>query len=208
MLVQGDETGDRTLADEVKAYIKEKYGKPGEVYLGIIHRLDRPASGVTIFARTSKALERMNKMFAERDIEKIYWAVTHHRPDPFEGHLTHYIVKDSSRNIIKVFDTLSSRAKNAKLAELDYELIAEIGENFLIKVNLLTGRPHQIRGQLSKIGCPIRGDVKYGYPKNSRDGSIHLHSKRLSFVHPVTKEKVTISAKAPDEQIWNLFKGF
>jgi 23S rRNA pseudouridine1911/1915/1917 synthase len=208
MLVQGDETGDPTLADEVKAYIKEKYAKPGEVFLGVIHRLDRPASGVTIFARTSKALERMNKLFAERDIKKTYWAITHHRPEPFEGHLKHFIVKDGSRNIIKVFDKLSSRSKNAKLAELDYELIGEIGENFLLKINLQTGRPHQIRGQLAKIGCPIRGDVKYGYPKGSRDGSIHLHSKYLSFEHPVTKEKVTITARPPDEQIWNLFRGF
>ncbi|MCB0519509.1 MAG: RNA pseudouridine synthase [Lewinellaceae bacterium] len=206
-LVQGDETGDRPLAEDVKAYIKEKYGKPGDVFLGVIHRLDRPVSGATIFARTSKALERMNKIFAEREVEKTYWAIVNKRPEPLEAHLTHYILKDSSRNVIKVFDQLSSRAKQAKKAELDYRLIGEIGEHFLLEVSLQTGRPHQIRGQLAKIGCPIRGDLKYGFPKPNKDASIHLHCRRLSFVHPVSKEKVSILAKAPNDQIWNLFKG-
>ncbi len=207
ILVQADRTGDRTMADWVKIYIKDRYNKPGDVFLGIVHRLDRPASGVAIFARTSKALERMNKLFAERKIEKTYWAVTSTRPRPIEGSLKHYILKDKEKNTVKAFDTMSSRAKNAKLATLDYELIGEIGHNYLIKVNLHSGRPHQIRAQFAKIGCPIKGDVKYGYPRPNQDGSIHLHSRGLSFIHPVKKEPVKIIADPPEEQIWQLFEG-
>lgn len=205
ILVQGDQTGDRTAADEVKKYIKDKYKKPGEVFLGIIHRLDRPASGVTVFARTSKALERMNRLFAERQIEKKYWVVTNERPRPFEGHLTHFILKDPKKNIVKAYDRMSRRAKGAKKAELDYRLIGEIGDNFLVEIDLHTGRPHQIRAQMEKLGSPVRGDVKYGYGQKNKSGMIHLHCRSMSFVHPVKKEKMTISAKPPDEQIWNLF---
>ncbi len=207
ILVQADRTGDRTMADWVKIYIKDRYNKQGDVFLGIVHRLDRPASGVTVFARTSKALERMNRLFAERKIEKTYWAISSVRPNPIEGSLKHYILKDKDKNVVKAFDTMSSRAKNAKLATLDYELIGEIGTNYLLKVNLHSGRPHQIRAQLGKIGCPIKGDVKYGYPKLNQDGSIHLHSRELSFIHPVKKEPVKIIADPPDEQIWGLFEG-
>lgn len=207
LLVHGDKTGDRTLADLVKAYIKKKYNKPGDVFLGVIHRLDRPTSGVTVFARTSKALERMNKLFAERKLEKVYWAVTSSRPKPIEGHLEHYILKDNQKNIVKAFDTKSSRAKNAKLATLDYELIGAIGYNFLINVKLQTGRPHQIRAQLAKIGCPIRGDIKYGHPNANADNSIHLHCRTLSFIHPITKEPISIIAEPPNDQIWKLFSG-
>ncbi len=206
VLVQGDETGDETLADQVKKYIKDKYEKPGDVYLGIIHRLDRPVSGVTIFARTSKALERMNKIFAEREVKKTYWAIVGRRPDPFNGHLTHYILKDTSKNVVKAYDTMSSRAKGAKQADLDYELIAEIDDCYLLKINLQTGRPHQIRAQLAKIGCPIRGDVKYGFPTPNKDSSIHLHCKSISFEHPVKKEQVNLTASVPKEPTWKMFQ--
>lgn len=206
MLVQGDQTGDETLADEVKKYIKVKYEKPGDVFLGIVHRLDRPASGLTIFARTSKALERMNRIFKERQIEKKYWIVVNERPKPLEAHLTHYILKDSQKNVVKAFNTMSRRAKGAKKAELDYTYLGEIGDNHLVEVNLHTGRPHQIRAQMSKAGYPIRGDVKYGYNHKNRSGMIHLHCRSMSFVHPVKKEKITLTANPPDDQIWNLFE--
>ena len=205
LLVQGDKTGDRTAAYEVKKYIKQKYKKPGDVFLGITHRIDRPASGVTIFTRTSKALERMNRIFAERQIEKKYWIVTTERPQPLEAHLTHYILKAKDKNVVKAFDRMSSRAKGAKKAELDYRHLGEIGRNYLVEVILHTGRPHQIRAQMSKAGYPIRGDVKYGYKEKNKTGMIHLHCRSMSFIHPVKKEKITIVAKPPDEQIWNLF---
>lgn len=205
-LVQGDSTGDATLGDYVKRYIKDRYNKPGDVFLGVIHRLDRPVSGVVIFARTTKALQRMNKLFADRQIEKTYWAVVSERPEPISGHLTDYIIKDKKRNVAKALDRPSNRNKDAKKADLDYELIGAIGDNYLIKVNPKTGRPHQIRVQLSKLGCPIRGDVKYGHPKANEDGSIHLHSRSLSFIHPVKKEPVYIEVDPPDEQIWRLFE--
>ncbi len=208
LLAQGDHTGDEPLGEYVKRYIKDRYNKPGDVFLGVIHRLDRPVSGAVIFARTSKALERMSRLFAERKVEKTYWAVTNHRPNPISGHLTHFIKKDESKNFVKVYDKLSNRVPDAKKAELAYELIGEIGNNFLVEVELHTGRSHQIRAQLAKIGCPVRGDVKYGYPKPNRDGSIHLHCRSLSFVHPVKKEPVTIRANPPEEQVWNLFHSF
>lgn len=205
VLVQGDETGDEPLVELAKQYIKEKYGKPGDVFLGVVHRLDRPASGVTIFARTSKALARMNSIFAERQVKKNYWAVVGKRPEPFSGHLTHYILKDTAKNVVKAFDSLSSRSKDAKKADLDYELLAEIGENVLLGIDLQTGRPHQIRAQLAKIGCPIRGDLKYGFSKANKDASIHLHCRSISFEHPVKNEPLTIAARLPKEQVWRLF---
>ena len=157
-LVHGDKTGDRTLSDSVKAYIKRKKNKPGDVFLGVIHRLDRPASGLTIFAKTSKGLERMNKLFAERKLEKTYWAIVGKRPKPIEGRLQHYILKDTKKNKVKAFEQMSSRAKNAKLSKLEYKMIGGLGHHFLLEIQLLTGRPHQIRAQLSKFGCPIIGD--------------------------------------------------
>ncbi len=206
LLVQGDHTGDTPIGEFVKLYIKDRYAKPGDVFLGVIHRLDRPASGVTVFARTSKALERMNRLFAERQVRKTYRAIVGRRPDELSGSLTHYILKDPAKNIVKVFDQPSSRSKDARKAELSYQLIGEIGQFFLLEIELHTGRPHQIRAQLAKIGCPIRGDVKYGYPKPNRDGSINLHCQSLSFEHPVKKEPVTIDGDPPDEQAWNLFR--
>jgi 23S rRNA pseudouridine1911/1915/1917 synthase len=204
-LVQGDETGDRPLSEEVKLYIKDRYNKPGDVFLGVIHRLDRPVSGVVIFARTSKALERMNKLFQDRKIEKTYWAIVNERPEPISGKLTHFIQKDKTKNVVKAFDFKSSRAKDAKEAILEYELIAEIGTQHLLEVHPLTGRPHQIRAQLAKIGCPIRGDLKYGYPRANDDASICLHCRQLAFEHPVTKERVEINAHPPENQYWRIF---
>ncbi len=206
-LVQGDETGDRPLSDWVKAYIKKRYNKPGDVYLGVIHRLDRPVSGTVIFARTSKALERMNALFHDRKVEKTYYAIVLHRPDPLNDRLKHYLLKDTNTNIVKAYDRPSNRARDAKLAELDYELAGEIGKNFLLKVNPITGRPHQIRVQLSRIGCSIKGDLKYGAPKANIDGSICLHCSNLSFIHPVKNEPVSIDSEFPDTQDWHLFRG-
>ncbi len=205
MLVQGDKTGDSTLGDWVKRYIKDRYNKPGDVFLGVIHRLDRPVSGVVIFARTSKALTRMNELFRERSIKKTYWAITQTELPDLEGSLTHFLLKDTTKNKTKAYDRLSNRAAKAKKAELDYRLIGKVANHNLYEISLKTGRPHQIRVQLSKMGSPIRGDVKYGAEKGNEDGSIHLHSRSLSFIHPVKKEPVYIEADAPDEQIWRTF---
>ncbi len=205
VLVQGDDTGDTPLSEVVKAYIKTRYNKPGDVFLGVIHRIDRPVSGVVVFARTSKALERMNRLFQERQVQKTYWAIVGNRPEPLSGHLKHYILKDSSKNVSKAFEQMSSRAKDAKEAHLDYETIASIGTHTLLEVHPLTGRPHQIRVQLAKIGCPIRGDVKYGFPSANDDGSICLHCRQLDFEHPTLKQTIRITAAPPDQQFWNLF---
>jgi 23S rRNA pseudouridine1911/1915/1917 synthase len=208
MLVQGDITGDTPLLDLVKNYIKVRYQKPGDVFLGTIHRLDRPVSGVVIFARTSKALTRMNQIFQERDIQKLYLAITENRPDPLSGTITDYLKKDAEKNVVKRFPNPSKRPSDAKLSVLDYELMAEIGDNHLLKVNPHTGRPHQIRVQLAGIGCPIRGDLKYGAPKANKNGTIHLHCYKLSFIHPVKNEEVEIIADLPKDNIWNLFSAF
>ncbi len=205
-LVQGDATGDTPLVEYVKTYIKIRYKKPGDVFLGVIHRLDRPVSGVVVFARTSKALSRMNALFQKREITKTYYAITAERPNPIKGHLTHYILKDKSKNVAKAYDKIGNRTKDAKKSDLEYELIGEVGSLHLLKINPLTGRPHQIRVQLSAIACPIWGDIKYGFRKPNRDGSIHLHCRSLSFEHPVKKEPVLIEADVPNEQIWNEFK--
>ena len=204
VLVQGDDTGDRPLGEFVKDYIKDRYNKPGAVFLGVIHRLDRPVSGVTIFARTSKALTRMNQLFKDREIQKVYWAISATRPEPLSGHLVHYIEKDRNKNFAHAY----AKAKgDAKRSELDYSLMAAIGSHNLIEVKPETGRPHQIRVQLARMGCPIRGDVKYGFPTPNPDGSIHLHCRSLSFEHPVKKEPVTIVANPDDQdEIWRLFK--
>jgi 23S rRNA pseudouridine1911/1915/1917 synthase len=204
VLVQADETEDPPLSDYVKLYIKDRYNKPGDVFLGTIHRLDRPVSGVVIYARTSKGLARMNKLFQERKMEKVYWAITSDRPDPLSGHLTHYIDKDRIRNVAHA--SKRPRSKDAKKADLDYRLIAELGDQVMIEVKPQTGRPHQIRVQLARIGCPIRGDLKYGFPKANHDGSIHLHCRSMSFVHPVKQVPVTITASPPqNDAVWRLF---
>ena len=206
VLVHADETGDVSLDTMVKKYLKKKFDKKGDVFLGVIHRLDRPVSGVILFARTSKALSRMTQQFANREVEKRYWAVTYQRPDPNEDTLIHYLTKNKAKNRVNI--TEKSKNKGAKRCELDYALLSEVGDHYLIDVNLKTGRSHQIRAQLSRIGCPIRGDKKYGSTYNQRDGMIHLHSRFMSFIHPVKKEQITISGFPPKEQIWDMFKHF
>ncbi len=202
-LVQGDETGDTPLSEYVKDYIKQRYNKPGAVFLGTIHRLDRPVSGAVVFARTSKALERMNKLFEERKVHKTYLAVVENRPEELEGVLLHFISKSQEKNIVHVSSKQNN--KHYKFAKLEYKLLGGIGDQYLLEVKPHTGRPHQIRAQLAKIGCPIRGDIKYGAKKVNEDGRIHLHSVALEFEHPVQKTPICIKAALPNEQIWNLF---
>lgn len=201
-IVQGDETGDEPLSEQVKAYIKKKYKKPGDVFLGVIHRLDRPVSGAVMFARTSKALIRINEMLKERTITKVYWAVVKQRPAIEEGKLVHYLRKDSEKNKTHVSD---HPTKEGKRAELDYLLINQSDNYSLLEIRLYTGRHHQIRAQLGRIGSPVKGDMKYGYDRSNTDKSIHLHARMLEFIHPVSKRPLTVIAPAPDEVLWNYF---
>jgi len=202
LLVQGDKTGDETLADLVKAYIKKSKNKPGDVYLGIVHRLDRPVSGVVLFAKTSKALVRLNKMFAERETKKIYWAVVTKRPEKEKGKLVHWLRKNQEKNRSKAFN---NEAKYSKYAELNYKLLRASDRYTLLEVYPKTGRHHQIRVQLSKMGCSIKGDLKYGAPRNNQDASIHLHARSLELMHPVKKEPIKFVAKVPSENLWQEF---
>ena len=202
-IVQGDKTGDPCLADEIKAFLKERDGKPGNVFCGVIHRLDRPVSGVVLFAKTSKALSRMNEILKQRDCRKVYLAVVKNLPPSPEGHLEDYLGRNEKLNKSFVVNknqlsTLNSQLSTPKLAILDYRLLAtSTGSYHLLEVELHTGRHHQIRCQLAHMGCPIRGDLKYGYPRSNPDGSISLHSATLSFEHPVRHEVITITAPAP-----------
>jgi 23S rRNA pseudouridine1911/1915/1917 synthase len=203
MLVQGDDTGDTPISEFVKEYIKMRYNKPGDVFLGTVHRIDRPVSGVLLFARTSKALERMNKMFADQEIKKTYWAVSRTRPNPISGSAKHYLLKDSTKNITKAYDELSNRISGAKWSTLDYDLLVDLEGQFMLEVHPQTGRPHQIRCQLSRIGCPIIGDLKYGAKEGNKDSSIHLHCRSMEFFHPVKKEHVKITAEPNmDDRVW------
>ncbi|MBL4586823.1 MAG: RNA pseudouridine synthase [Flavobacteriales bacterium] len=204
LLVQGDKTGDECLADLVKAYIKTTYNKPGDVYLGIVHRLDRPVSGVVLFARTSKALKRLNKAFADREVKKVYWAVVTKRPPNEKGKLTGWLRKDQEKNRSKSFE---NEAKHTKYAELNYKSIAASDRFTLLEVYPKTGRHHQIRVQLSKIKCAIKGDLKYGAPQANEDASIHLHARRLELEHPVKKEPIKFVAEVPKENLWREFAG-
>ncbi|MGD1957238.1 MAG: RluA family pseudouridine synthase [Fulvivirga sp.] len=201
-LVQGDKTGDETVADHVKAYIKKKYNKSGDVFLGIVHRLDRPVSGAVLFGRTSKALERMNAQFREREVQKTYWAITKDRPPQTQDELVHWLKKNHEANRTAAFN---KEGKGTQKAILSYKLMGRIAEYYLLEVKPVTGRPHQIRVQLAKIGCPILGDVKYGGAKQGGGQLIYLHSRSLEFVHPVKKEPVRIDAAVPKDQIWQLF---
>ncbi len=203
-IVQGDKTGDVTLSDRVKAYIKKKYDKPGEVFLGVVHRLDRPVSGVVLFARTSKALSRLNKMFQEKTVKKTYWALVGELPTEDNGRLKHYILKNSEKNKSYAFPKMRNGAKEAIL---NYRLVSGLKNYYLLEVDLETGRHHQIRCQLAKIGCPIRGDLKYGFPRSNKDGSISLHARKIEFMHPVKKEPITIIARTPEsENLWKEFR--
>ena len=198
-IVQGDKTGDHPLSDIVKDYIKEKYQKPGAVFLGVVHRLDRPVSGLVIFARTSKALTRLNKMFAEGEVHKTYWAIVKNTPREPEGTLEHWLVRNEKQNKSYAYDR---ERPNAKKAILKYRVIGQSDNYCLLEVNLMTGRHHQIRCQLSTMGCPIKGDLKYGAPRSNPDGSISLMSRRVEFIHPVSKEKIIVEAPLPDDQLW------
>jgi 23S rRNA pseudouridine1911/1915/1917 synthase len=202
-LVQGDKTGDDPVSEDVKTYIRERYKKPGNVFLGTIHRLDRPVSGVVLFARTSKALERMNELFRSREIEKTYWAIVTIKPPESTGKLIHFLSKNESKNKSRAFD---SEKINTSRCELDYRLLSESDRYYLLEVKPLTGRHHQIRVQLSATGFPIKGDLKYGAPRSNPDGSICLHARKLEFIHPVSGEKINIIADPPDEKLWNFFK--
>ena len=203
-LVQPDPTGDPALEDEVKEMIRVRDGKPGAVFLGIVHRIDRPVSGAVLFAKTSKALARMNETVKNRRIRKIYWAITENRPSPESGSLKHFLVRDGRTNRTKAYDR---PVPDAKEARLDYRLLAESDRYRLLEIELLTGRHHQIRAQLSKIGCPIRGDLKYGAPRSNRDGSISLHARSIEFVHPVRRSPVLITAPVPpQDNLWKYFE--
>jgi 23S rRNA pseudouridine1911/1915/1917 synthase len=198
-LVQGDSTGDISLDLHLKQYIKKKYNKPGEVFLGVVHRIDRPASGVVVFARTGKALARMNNLFRDREVQKTYWCIVKEMPLPEEATLIHHLVKKESQNKSYAY---TKKQKGTKEAILDYRLISRSDNYFLLQVHLHTGRHHQIRCQLAKIGSQIKGDLKYGYPRSNKDGSISLHARSLEFIHPVRKEPVTIKAPVPDDPLW------
>ena len=201
-IVQGDKTGDRPLSDIVKDYIKEKYQKPGAVFLGVVHRLDRPVSGLVVFARTSKALTRLNKMFAEGEVHKTYWALVKNAPQETEATLTHWLVRNEKQNKSYAYAT---EKPNAKKAILKYRLIGKSDNYSLLEVQLMTGRHHQIRCQLAAMGCPIKGDLKYGAPRSNPDGSISLLSRKMEFIHPVSKERITVEAPLPDDPLWQAF---
>jgi len=203
ILVQGDATGDMPLVDLCKQYVKEKYNKPGAAFLGVVHRLDRPVSGIVVLARTSKALERMNALFRDRNTQKVYHAIVGRRPAREKDTLVHWLQKDETRNKTTAF---SRETPDALRSELSYELMAHQNGKYLLKVNPITGRPHQIRVQLASMGCPIEGDLKYGYASPNDDASISLHARKLSFIHPVKKEIITLVAPLPDTASWNIFK--
>jgi 23S rRNA pseudouridine1911/1915/1917 synthase len=201
-LAQGDKTGDVSLDTEVKKYLAEKYKKPGEVFLGVVHRLDRPVSGVLLYARTSKALERLNEMFRDKQVKKTYLAIVKERPPEEEATITHFLKKNETQNKSYVFDT---EVKGSKSASLTYRLKGRSERFYLLEIELHTGRHHQIRAQLAKIGCPIKGDLKYGFPRSNDDGSISLFARKVEFIHPVKKESVTILAHFPEGDIWTVF---
>ena len=202
-IVQGDKTGDTPLSEMVKQYLKEKYNKPGNVFIGVTHRLDRPVSGLVVFAKTSKALPRLNEMFRNGEVKKTYWAIVKECPKETEGELVHYLVRNEKQNKSYAYD---KEVKNSKKAVLHYKLIGHSQNYYLLEVDLKTGRHHQIRCQLAKMGCPIKGDLKYGFPRSNPDGSICLHDRTVQFVHPVSKEMIQLTAPVPEGNLWNGFE--
>ena len=199
-ITQGDKTGDKPLSEVVKEYIKDKYNKPGNVYLGVVHRLDRPTSGIIIFARTSKSLERLNKMLRDKTINKTYWAVVKNHPKKEKDTLINFLRKNPKNNKSTAY---SKEIEGSKKAILHYTILKKLDNYSLIEIDLETGRHHQIRTQLSNIGSPIKGDLKYGFDRSNKDGSIHLHARKIQFTHPVSKEQINIVAPTPNEVIWN-----
>ena len=203
-IVQGDKTGDVPLSAFIKDWLKEKYHKPGNVFLGVVHRLDRPVTGVVVFAKTSKALSRLNAMFSKHEeVTKTYWALTKKSPREQEGTLIHWLVRNEKQNKSYAYD---SERPNAKKAILNYKVIGRSERYTLIEIKLLTGRHHQIRCQLAKMGCPIKGDLKYGAERSNPDGSISLHARKIEFVHPVSKERIEVVAPLPKDNVWNAFR--
>ncbi len=203
-IVQGDKTGDQPLSETIKLYLKEKYNKPREVYLGVAHRLDRPVSGVVLFAKTSKALTRLNEMFRNHEVKKIYWAIVKEKPAQIQGRLEHFLTRNEKQNKSVAYDTMRS---DAKKAALNYKLIAHSDTYYLLEVELETGRHHQIRCQLAKMGCPIKGDLKYGFSRSNPNGGISLHARQIEFIHPVSKILVKIEAPVPEnDSLWKAFE--
>ncbi len=203
-IVQGDKTGDAPMSDYLKQYIKDKYNKPGEVFLGTVHRIDRPVTGIVIFARTSKALERMNKMFQDKGVQKTYLAIVKNKPPKEQDHLIHYLLKNEKQNKSYAKDKPWDKALKC---ELEYKLLASSDNYHLLEINPFTGRHHQIRCQLSTIGSPIKGDLKYGFNRSNEDGSIHLHAYAIRFIHPVTKEELYIKCPPPKDSLWDWARG-
>ena len=203
-IVQADKTGDKPLSEVVKEYLKVKYNKPGNVFCGVTHRLDRPTSGVVVFAKTGKALSRLNEMFKNNEIDKTYWAIVKKLPEKTEATLTHYLIKNERTNKSTAYDV---EKPNTKKSVLHYKLIGQSQNYNLLEVDLETGRHHQIRCQLSKIGSPVKGDLKYGAERSNPDGSISLHARKISFIHPVSKEKIEVVAPTPDDVLWKALSG-
>lgn len=200
-IVQADKTEDLPLSEVVKQYLKLKYNKPGAVFLGVVHRIDRPTTGVVVFAKTSKALERLNALFAQREgIQKTYWAITTNLPTPPQARICHWLTRDSRKNKSKAH---IKQQPNSKIAELHYQLLQQTQRYFLLEIQLFTGRHHQIRAQLAAMNCPIKGDLKYGAKRSNPNGGIHLHARRIKFIHPIKKEAIEIIAPLPNDPIWN-----
>ncbi len=201
-IVQGDKTGDEPVSEKLKSFLKIKYHKPGNVFLGVVHRLDRPVSGAVVFAKTSKALARMNELLKNRELQKTYWAIVKNPPPAQEGELIHHLVRNKKNNKTYVSKNTS---KNSKEAILNYRLLKQSKDYYLLEIDLKTGRHHQIRAQLSAIGCPIKGDLKYGFPRSNPDASVSLHSRSVSFIHPVSHKQIEIIAPPPSDPLWDFF---